>query len=100
MKIYKLSRLNIDFPIDEHDDLLRRIKSNKNIYTTRVSEECGKYKLGDTYGSNLGFDLKVINIELFNDLEEHPFLDELTEKQIDELDNFDRFELIELQVKK
>jgi hypothetical protein len=100
VKIYRLSRLNIDFPIDEHDDLLRRIKSNKNIYTTRVSEECGKYKLGDAYGSNLGCDLKVVNIEIFNDLEEHPFLDELTEKQIDELENFDRFELIELEAQK
>lgn len=74
----------ISFPIEELDDLKKRLDDNKDIYTTRVSNEVGKYKLHEEYESPLGR-LKVISLEHFEDINDHPFINELNEKQKKEI---------------
>ena len=39
----------IDFSIEEHKSLLKRINKNQIIYTTRVSNEVNKYFINSIY---------------------------------------------------
>ncbi len=77
----------IDFPIEEHKGLLKRIHKNQIIYTTRVSNEINKYFINSIYDSSFG-KLKVVYFKHFTDLKEHPFLNELSEKQIAEITKY------------
>ena len=49
----------IDFPIDEHESLLKRISEKQIIYTTRISNEVNKYFFNSVYDSPFG-KLKVV----------------------------------------
>ncbi|MDE6292786.1 MAG: hypothetical protein K2L98_03810 [Bacilli bacterium] len=77
----------ISFPVDELKDLKKRLDDKKEIYTTRVSSEVGKYKLNEEYDSPLG-KLKVISLEHFENIDDHPFIDELNEKQKNEINEY------------
>ena len=77
----------IDFPIEEHESLLKRINKNQIIYTTRVSNEVNKYFINSIYNSSFG-KLKVIYFKHFTNLKDHPFLGELNETQIVEINKY------------
>lgn len=77
----------IDFPIDEHESLLKRINDKQIIYTTRVSNEVNKYFFNSIYDSPFG-KLKVVYSKHFINIEEHPFLNELSEIQILEINKY------------
>lgn len=77
----------IDFPKEEYEQYLKRINDNKIIYTTRVSSEAGKYKINNIYSSIFG-NLKVIYLKHFNLLEEHPFINELSVIQKEEIKKY------------
>ncbi len=66
---------------------MKRLNDNKVIYTTRVSSEVGKYKMGVTYKSDFG-DLKVIFLKHYRVLKDHPFYDELNNDQIYEIKKY------------
>ena len=74
----------IDFPKNEYKDYKKRLSENKTIYTTRVSNEVGKYKKEKIYNSSFG-KLKVIYFKHFENINEHPFYNELKEQQINEI---------------
>lgn len=74
----------INFPECEYESYQKRIYNNEVIYTTRVSSEVGKYKENKKYDSYFG-KLKVISVEHFDNISEHPFYSELNEKQINEI---------------
>ncbi len=44
----------IDFPIEEHKSLLKRINKNQISYTTRGSNEVNKYFINSRYDSSFG----------------------------------------------
>ena len=77
----------IDFPIYEHESLLKRINDKQIIYTTSVSNEVNKYFLNSIYDSPFG-KLKVVYSKHFINIEEHPFLKELSEIQILEINKY------------
>lgn len=77
----------INFPKDEYKQYLERLNNNLVIYTTRVSVEVGKYKLGEVYSSVFG-DLKVISLKHYSSIEDHPFYAELNENQINEISEY------------
>ena len=77
----------IDFPIEEHESLLERINNNQTVYTTRVSNEVNRYFINSIYDSPFG-KLKVIYFKHFTNLKEHPFLSELSETQIVEINKY------------
>lgn len=74
----------IEFPECEYDAYQQRLDENKVIYTTRVSNEVGRYEVNKIYDSYFG-KLKVISLEHFDDIDEHPFYQELNKDQIDEI---------------
>lgn len=92
-----LKNEEIDFPKTEHKDLKKRLKDDGKIYTTRTSDEQDKYEKGEELGSPFG-DLKVKNIKTYKKLEDHPFFDELTDTQKEEIDD-EKYDIIELEKK-
>ncbi len=77
----------IDFPTEEYESLLKRINDNQIIYTTRVSSEVNKYFVNVVYNSPFG-ELKVIELKHFTNIKEHPFLNELSEAQVLEINKY------------
>lgn len=89
----------ITFPEDEYNSYKERLDNNLVIYTTRVSSEVGKYKLGCLYDSVFG-SLKVVDFKHYDSLDDHPFLNELTDAQKCEIDKYIQekgFDLIGLE---
>jgi 2'-5' RNA ligase len=70
----------IAFPKEELAALTERLAGGKTIGTTRISDERGKYKVGDVLPSELG-QLRVRSVISGSDLPEHPYLAELTDEQ-------------------
>ena len=77
----------MDFPKIEYEDYIKRMNAQQKIYTTRVSEEVGKYVVNEICNSPFGR-LKIISLEHFEKLEDHPFLKELTDDHISVLNDF------------
>jgi len=75
------------FPVNELPDLRSRLADGKSIFTTRVSSEAGKYQVGQIHDSELGA-LRVISLQHFAQLSEHPFIAELTSDQTSEITRF------------
>ena len=71
----------------EINDQINKVQKNQIIYTTRVSNEVNKYFINSIYDSPFG-KLKVIYFKHFTNLKEHPFLNELSEKQIAEINKY------------
>ena len=69
----------IEFPKSEHKDIKKDLKERGYVYTTRVSDEQGKYKKDDLLESTFG-DLKVSDIKTYKKLKDHPHFDELTDE--------------------
>lgn len=74
----------ISFLKNEYDDYIKRLNDKKVIYTTKVSSEVDKYKMGGIYKSDFG-DLKVVFLKHYSKLSNHPFYNELNEDQICEI---------------
>ena len=88
----------IDFPEEELLSYQERLNNNLNIYTTRVSKEVNKYIVNNIYDSPFGL-LKVVSLKHCDNLNEHPFIKELSQKQIKEINKYIKdngFDLIEL----
>jgi len=71
----------VPFPQEEYKGLEYKLKSGKGIYTTRISRERGKYKEGQEFITPWGHKVKVMSVVQLEGVENHPFLDELTEEQ-------------------
>ena len=79
--------------------MYKRLIEKKSIWTTRVSEEQGKYSLGNFVKTNINSIMLIItDIKIINSITEHPFLKELSEKQKKEIACFDPpYDLIKLE---
>lgn len=86
----------ISFPENEHKDLEKRLKKDKGIYTTRISNEKGKYKENEEYMTPWGHKVKVVNVVQLKGIENHPFIDELTEEQKNQIGNH-KYDLVRLE---
>jgi len=62
----------ISFPEIEHKNYIKRLSEKQIIYTTRVSEEVGKYSLDEICNSTFG-KLKIISLEHFDELKNTHF---------------------------
>jgi hypothetical protein len=73
----------MSFPEEELDDLRQRLMSRRSLYTTRVSAEQGRYRVGDKVATALVPEsLDVGDVQTISDIGQHPFLKELTPEQI------------------
>ncbi len=77
----------ISFPENEYFNYQKRLNQNKIIYTTRVSSEVNKFFENHIYDSYFG-KLKVVYVKHFQSLKDHPFLNELNEEQILEINSY------------
>lgn len=75
----KLPVKMISFPKEEWE----RIQNQKIIYTTRISDDKDKYKIGDLVLAPWGKHYNVIDRSVFDDVAQHPFKKDLTPTQID-----------------
>ncbi|HAU29147.1 MAG TPA: hypothetical protein DCW68_03440 [Rhodospirillaceae bacterium] len=90
----KQAMKRIDFPVCEWQDLKKRLSQDLPIYTTRIDREFGKYHPGEVLASELGV-LIVENVVQIDSLDQHPFLEELTQEQCQTLRGY-KMDLVKL----
>lgn len=74
----------INFPAEEIKEIKQFIEKNGFIYTTRIDDELDKYKIDQETESPFG-PLKIVYIKKFNNIYDHPFFDELTIEQVEDI---------------
>lgn len=84
------------FPGSEVPDLAIRLEKGKPIYTTRILDEQGKYRVGHKIRVDFWDEpLEIVSITTKKSVGSHPFFDELTEKQIEEISGH-TYDVVEL----
>lgn len=89
--------MKIDFPIEEYSVLQKQFETYGFAYTTRVSNEYNKYIVGNILETPWNRRVRVSEIKKFKKINDHPFINELTEKQIKEIEEWDDYEVIKLE---
>ncbi|MFC1638711.1 hypothetical protein ACFL26_00385 [Patescibacteria group bacterium] len=89
----------IDFPAEEHEPLQQQFDHFSFAYTTRVSSEVGKYEVGNVLMTPWGRRVRVSEVREFSGVDNHPYLNELTEAQRALVGKHDkRYEVIKLDL--
>lgn len=89
----------IDFPQEEHEPLMQQFDHFGFAYTTRVSEEVGKYEVGNILETPWGRRVRVSEIQEHSGIDSHPFLEQLTDKQRESISAYDgKYEVIKLDL--
>ncbi|MDD4761837.1 MAG: hypothetical protein PHZ25_02350 [Candidatus Pacebacteria bacterium] len=91
----------ITFSKNEWENIKSRLDNGKFVYTIRVDKELGKYNEGDVLRTEWGKEIKIISVKKINGgidglKSEYQFFNELTEKMMDELKDYDKMEIISL----
>jgi hypothetical protein len=73
------------FPENEHYGICKRLQARKDFYTTRVSEEKDRYKVGKIYLTSFGYLVIIKEKQEYSNITEHPFYKQLTTTQINEI---------------
>ncbi len=89
----------IMFPKAEKNKVKARLREKRNVVTTRTSLEYGKWKV-ENIVEYAGFVLKVVKVESFDDLGEHPFLGELDDKMKRVIGKYGKYDVVWLEVEK
>ena len=87
----------IDFPAEEHEQLKRQLEEFGFAYTTRVPAEVGKYEVGFVLDTPWGRRVRISEIRAFDNVEQHPFLSEISDRQIEQISKFGRFEVLKIE---
>lgn len=82
----------IDFPADEIDNLKDRL----SLVTTRVSDDFCKFELGDNVIAPWGKTYRVTSRIEIDDINDHPYYDELTQDQVEFLSDYDKIAVLQL----
>jgi hypothetical protein len=87
------------FPENEITRLQIRLDKKSPIYTTRVSKEQGKYDIGNLVKTNISKTLLIVReITTITNINEHPFLNELSLPQKEEIVSYDPpYDVIKLE---
>jgi hypothetical protein len=85
MKAYHHLAKEMSFPENEYYSIKERLDSGKVCYTTRVAKEFGKYEVGETYITPFERRIRIESIKKYEKISEHPFYDELTTEQRNEI---------------
>ena len=73
------------FPEEEYSSIIDRLNQGKPCCTTRVFRELGRYREGVEYNTPWNQTIVVTQIQQFNKIADHPFYDELTPAQREEI---------------
>ena len=88
--------MTIDFPPEEHEALKKQFETYGFAYTTRVSTEVDKYEVGHILETPWGRRVRVSEIIKCNSIDDHPYCDELNEKQKEEIASYGPYHYIKL----
>ena len=75
----------MSFPEQEHSSIIERLNQGKICYTTRVFKESGKYSENVKYNTPWEQIITVMQVQRFNKIADHPFYNELTPEQREEI---------------
>ena len=100
-----MERYTMTFPQQEHKAIAERLNQGMICYTTRVFKELDRYKEGAEYNTPWNDVIVVLEVKRFDKIAEHPFYDELTGEQIEEIAMYSEklgkpIELISFQLSK
>lgn len=92
---------HITFPKREWEDVKRRLEQRKIVSTIRVSDEYGKYHVGDVVNTEWGTRVKILTVKkIAGGIDElarrYEHFDELTEEMLGELRGYNEMEMITL----
>lgn len=93
----------ITFPKNEWDDIKNRLNQNKIVYTIRVSNEVGKFKVGDIVKTEWGMEVKILSVKkIKGGIEElksaYKYFDQLTKEMLQELSEYNEMEIVTLKI--
>lgn len=87
----------MNFPKSEWKSVSERLDKMGFAYTTRVSKERDKYCVNDVYKTPWGDTIKVTKIKSLKDVNEHPFLNDLNQRQRKTLSRYQGMNLIRFE---
>ncbi|OIO52190.1 hypothetical protein COY93_02380 [Candidatus Uhrbacteria bacterium CG_4_10_14_0_8_um_filter_58_22] len=90
--------MQIDFPPEEHASIQQQLNHFGFAYTTRISDEAKKYKVGYVLDTPFDRRVRVSQIDTFRDISEHPHLNELTDDWIKKISSFGEYAVIRLDL--
>lgn len=85
-------RKKIDFPEEEIQDLSRR----KHIVTHRVSDDALLFNVGDIVDAPWQIPYKITKKNVVNDIYDSPYVDQLSQEQLEYLEQFDNIAILDL----
>lgn len=88
----KIAVKNISFPRSE----VKKLKTQMQIITTRAGDDYDKYQLGDIVKTPWGAKYTIIGRRNIGSVMQHPYKDELTDKQVEELKKYDKLAVLTL----
>lgn len=71
----------ITFPKKEHKHYKQALLAGKDVWTSRIDKELGRYKIGQIYQSEFGINLQVIEVIREKFSAKHPNYKNLTAYQ-------------------
>ena len=83
----------IDFPIEE----IKQLKNKSRIITTRVSQEYNRYHQGDILKTSWEKCYIVDSVQKINCIENHPYYQNLTTKQIQLISKYKKIDVLTLK---
>jgi hypothetical protein len=87
----------IPFPQEEHTGIQGRLARTGKLSTTRVGAEYGQYLLGDVVLTPWQQSLRVVLVQSYSSLEDHPYRQELTPRALAAI-GAQTFEVVWLEV--
>ena len=81
-----MTERSISFPDDEIPGLKAEFEKGRAFYTTRISDEQGKYREGDVLLTPWGDRAIVVEVRTFTDIKDHPFYDELRPDWVEQIE--------------
>lgn len=86
-KILKKPIQEMTFPKEEIKNIQERLLTKDKLVTTRIDKEYNKYQKNETVKTNLNYFFDIINIQSFDNINDHPYFEYLTKKQIELIAN-------------
>lgn len=71
----------IIFPTKEHNQYKQALFAGKDVWTSRIGKELGRYKVGQIYQSEFGINLQVMEVNREKFSAKHPNYKNLTAYQ-------------------
>lgn len=86
----------ISFPINEYIAVQKRLNNHQTIFSTRMDKDFKTFKKKRYFLTPWDELLYVKSVKIYDNIEAHPFYDELTKEQRDTISEYEKFKVVEL----